>query len=446
MSFSSFKLHPKITEGVIQLGYTIPTPIQIQAIPPVLQGKDVMGLAQTGTGKTAAFVLPILERLLPGPRGKVRSLIIAPTRELAEQIHVSIGELGRNTHLKSCTVYGGVALNPQIQKLRNGVDIVVACPGRLLDHMNQKTINLASLEILVLDEADRMFDMGFLPDIRRIVKQLPPKRQTLMFSATMADSIRKLTDEVLSDPITVKVGHSAPPHTVSHALYPVEQHLKTALLMELLKHTDAESILIFTRTKHRAKRIGQQLENAGYKAASLQGNLSQNRRQNALDGFRDGSYQILVATDIAARGIDVSTISHVINYDMPDTTDAYTHRIGRTGRAAKTGDAFTFVGREDELLIKSIERVLGEKIERRIVEGFDYKKAAPSKDAEFARPPREPQRRRTEARPAQPRAGAEAKTRPRTGALHASARTAPKTGASATPSNPKGELRRWRSN
>ncbi len=436
MGFSSFKLHPKITAGVKALGYEIPTPIQMQAIPPVLAGKDVMGLAQTGTGKTAAFVLPILDRLFPGPRGKVRTLIIAPTRELAEQIHVSIGELGRDTHLKSCTIYGGVGVNPQVQKLRAGVDIVVACPGRLLDHLNQKTISLSNLEVLVLDEADRMFDMGFLPDIRRIIKQLPPKRQTLMFSATMADSIRKLTDEVLHNPVTVKVGHSAPPNTVSHAIYPVEQHLKTGLLMELLKHTSTESILIFTRTKHRAKRIGQQLEKAGYRAASLQGNLSQNRRQDALDGFRNGSYQILVATDIAARGIDVSTISHVINYDMPDTTDAYTHRIGRTGRAAKTGDAFTFVSGEDESLVKSIERVLGEKIERRVLPDFNYREPAPARNNEFARPPREPQHRGPrQPKPEQTGLRPAAVTRPsRPRPAHGPARPTAKPGMAASPS------------
>jgi ATP-dependent RNA helicase RhlE len=415
------------------LGYKTPTPVQTQAIPPVLAGKDVMGLAQTGTGKTAAFVLPILERLLPGPRGRVRSLIIAPTRELAEQIHVSIGELGRNTHLRSCTIYGGVSVNPQIEKLRAGVDVVVACPGRLLDHLNQKTIDLSRLEVLVLDEADRMFDMGFLPDVRRIIKQLPPRRQTLMFSATMPEDIRRLTDEVLHDPVTVRVGHTAPAKSVSHALYPVEQHLKTALLMELLKQTDTESILIFTRTKYRAKRIGQQLEKAGYKAASLQGNLSQNRRQDALDGFRNGSYQILVATDIAARGIDVLTISHVINYDMPDTTDAYTHRIGRTGRAAKTGDAFTFVTREDEPQVKSIERVLGSPIERRTLPHFDYDKSPPARDTEFARPPREPQRSRTPKKPAQTEArttdnGAVAKTRRGPSPAQPLRRTAPKAG------------------
>ena len=396
MGFSQFKFHPQINAGIKALGYATPTPIQNQAITPILQGKDVMGLAQTGTGKTAAFALPILERLLAGPRGRVRALVIAPTRELAEQIHDNISLLGRDTKLRCMTVYGGVSLNPQIQKLRAGVEIVVACPGRLLDHINQRTIDLSHVEVLILDEADRMFDMGFLPDIRKILKHVPAKRQTLMFSATMQDDIRKLAHDVLHAPVTIQVGHTAPANTVTHALYPVAQHLKTGLLMELLRHTNTESVLIFTRTKHRAKRIGQQLETAGYKAASLQGNLSQNRRQAALDGFRDGSYQILVATDIAARGIDVSSISHVINYDMPDTADAYTHRIGRTGRAAKTGDAFTFTTHEDEPLVRSIERVLGEKIERRTVKGFDYSKSAPSRDAEFARPPREPQRRRVQ--------------------------------------------------
>ncbi|MGD0660926.1 MAG: DEAD/DEAH box helicase [Syntrophorhabdales bacterium] len=394
MSFSSTGLHPRIADIVKSLGYERPTPIQAQAIPSVLAGNDVMGLAQTGTGKTAAFVLPILQRLLPGKRGRVRGLIIAPTRELAEQIHTAIGELSGSTRLTSCAIYGGVPINPQINRLRSGVDIVVACPGRLLDHLNQKTVDLGTLEVLVIDEADRMFDMGFLADIRRIIKQLPQKRQTLMFSATMPDDIRKLTDEVLRDPVTIKVGHTAPAHTVSHALYPVEQHLKTALLMELMKHIDAESILVFTRTKHRAKRIGQQLERAGYRAGSLQGNLSQNKRMDVMESFRNGSYQVLVATDIAARGIDVLSISHVINYDIPDTTDAYTHRIGRTGRAAKTGDAFTFVTQEDEPLIRNIERVLGARIERRVLENFDYSKRAPAKDLEFARPPLQPQRRK----------------------------------------------------
>jgi len=404
MSFNSFNLHPQIAAGVTALGYHTPTPIQRQAIPPVMQGRDVMGLAQTGTGKTAAFALPILERLIKGPRGRIRALVIAPTRELAEQINTAITDLGRQTRLRSISIYGGVAINPQKQRLTAGVEIVVACPGRLLDHIHQRTINLSNLEVLVLDEADRMFDMGFLPDIRKIIRHVPRERQTLLFSATMPDDIRLLAQDILQSPVTVQVDPAAPASTVSHALYPIDQHLKTALLLELLRHTDTESVLIFTRTKYRAKRLGQQLEKAGYRAASLQGNLSQNRRQAALDGFRDGSYQVLVATDIAARGIDVSCISHVINYDMPDTADAYTHRIGRTGRATKTGDAFTFITHEDEEIVRSIERILGEKVERRILKDFEYKKPAPARDTEFARPPRGPQPRRQQSKPQQPRA------------------------------------------
>lgn len=394
MTFKSFNLDPRISAGVEALGYTVPTPIQLQAIPPVLQGRDVMGLAQTGTGKTAAFVLPILQRLLNGPRGQVRALIIAPTRELAEQTHENIQVLGKQTGIRSATIYGGVGKGPQLQKLRSGVEIIVACPGRLLDHINMGAISLANLEVLVLDEADNMFDMGFLPDIRRILKHVPAKRQTLLFSATMPSDIRHLAQETLHDAVTVQVGSSAPIATVSHALYPVAEHLKTTLLMQLLDHTNTESVLIFTRTKYRAKRIGEQLQKAGYSVASLQGNLSQNRRQEALDGFRDGKYQILVATDIAARGIDVTSISHVINYDMPDTAEAYTHRIGRTGRAAKTGDAFTLVTNADDAMVRTIERVLGAKVERRTVQGFDYGVQAPPRNTEFARPPREPQRRR----------------------------------------------------
>jgi ATP-dependent RNA helicase RhlE len=382
MEFNRFDFHPRVTAGVKNAGYTMPTPIQVQAIPPVLEGRDVMGLAQTGTGKTAAFVLPVLNRLIEGTRRQVRALVIAPTRELAEQIHQTIGILGKTTRLRSAAVYGGVGLGPQIEKLRGGVEIVVACPGRLLDHIGQRRIDLSHLEILILDEADRMFDMGFLPDIRRIIKHLPLKRQTLMFSATMPKDIRRLADDLLQRPVTVQVGHIAPVNTVAHALYPVEQHLKTALLLELLRETDTESVLIFTRTKHRAKRLGLQIERAGFRTASLQGNLSQNKRQAALDGFRNGRYQILVATDIVARGIDVSTISHVINYDIPDTADAYTHRIGRTGRAARTGDAFTFITQEDEEIVTTIERTIGEKIERRFQKGFDYKKPAPRTDKE----------------------------------------------------------------
>src|SRR4051812_19292405 len=260
--------------GVQAAGYVEPTPIQRQAIPPVMAGRDVMGLAQTGTGKTAAFVLPILHRLLNGPRGHVRALILAPTRELAEQIHEAVGVLGKQTGVRSITIYGGVATHPQVAGLRKGVEIVVACPGRLLDHIAQSTITLSELEVLVLDEADRMFDMGFLPDIRRILRHVPSKRQTLLFSATMPPDIRHLANDILRDPVTAQVGRSEPVGTVSHALYPVAQHLKTALLMELLQHTDTESVLVFARTKHRARRLGEQLEKAGYSVASLQGNLS----------------------------------------------------------------------------------------------------------------------------------------------------------------------------
>jgi len=391
MQFKKFNLHTHVAAGVAAAGYVTPTPIQCQAIPPVMAGRDVMGLAQTGTGKTAAFTLPILHRLEQGERGVVRALIIAPTRELAEQINDAVTVLGKQTCLRSITAYGGVSVNPQIDKLKRGVEIVVACPGRLLDHINQGTIDLSCLEILVLDEADQMFDMGFLPDIRRILAKLPGQRQTLLFSATMPDKIRGLAKEILRDPVTVQVGHSAPPVTVTHAIYPVEQHLKTPLLLELLNHTDTESVLVFTRTKHRAKRLGEQLEKAGYQAASLQGNLSQNRRQAALDGFRDGTFQILVATDIAARGIDVSQVSHVINYDIPDTPEAYVHRIGRTGRAARSGDAFTMVTSEDSMMVRTIEKRLGAVLEQRTVEGFDYNVQAPKKDEEFARPPRQPQ-------------------------------------------------------
>jgi ATP-dependent RNA helicase RhlE len=391
MEFSKFNLHPHVAAGVTAAGYLVPTPIQAQAIPAVMQGRDVMGLAQTGTGKTAAFVLPILHRLMSGERRQVRALIVAPTRELAEQIHEAIESLGEQTRLKSVTVYGGVGVHPQVEKLRRGAEIVVACPGRLLDHIGQGTINLSKLEVLVLDEADHMFDMGFLPDIKKILKHIPQKRQTLLFSATMPKEIRHLANEVLNQPVTLDVGSTLPAVTVSHALYPVAQHLKTPLLLDVLHKTDTESVLIFTRTKHRAKRLAEQLVKAGYKTASLQGNLSQQRRQAAMSGFRDGTFQILVATDIAARGIDVTQISHVVNYDMPNTSDAYIHRIGRTGRAAKSGDAYTFVTGEDKDMIRSIERVLGGPVERRTVEDFDYSVAAGRKDTEFARPPRQAQ-------------------------------------------------------
>ena len=376
MSFDHFRFDPKIAAGIQAQGFHAPTPIQAQAIPRILEGRDVLGLAQTGTGKTAAFALPILQRLLAGPRGRVRALVLAPTRELAEQTHVAFAQLGRSTGLRSATVYGGVSMRPQEQALKGRAEIAVACPGRLLDHLAQGHADLSHVEVVVLDEADHMLDMGFLPDMRRIMARLPARRQTLLFSATMPDDIRKLAHEWLRDPATVQIGELVPVTTVSHSLYPVREHLKTELLLELLKRTGGGSVLIFTRTKHRAKRLDARLQKAGLSATSLQGNLSQNRRKQALDGFRDGKFDFLVATDIAARGIDVSQISHVINFDIPDTPEAYTHRIGRTGRAAKTGDAFTLVSDEDAAMIRQIERRLGRPIERRTLEGFDYHKPA----------------------------------------------------------------------
>jgi ATP-dependent RNA helicase RhlE len=389
VTFSDFNFSPRIAAGIDALGYEQPTPIQERAIPPVLAGRDVMGLAQTGTGKTAAFALPILQRLERGPRRKPRALIVAPTRELAEQIHQSFAALGAKTGLRSVAIYGGVGVTPQTDALRRGVDILVACPGRLLDHVGQGNVDLSGIEVLVLDEADRMFDMGFLPDVRRIVRATPVTRQTLLFSATMPDDIKKLASEVLRDPLTVQVGQPAPAETVSHALYPVPQHLKTPLLKAMLPTLGEGSVLVFTKTKHRAKRVAEQLAREGFRATSLQGNLSQNKRQAALDGFRAGDHQIMVATDIAARGIDVLRISHVINYDMPDTPEAYTHRIGRTGRAERTGEAYTMVTSEDEADVRAVEKLLGQRIARRTLPGFDY--TAPKANAdEFARGPRPP--------------------------------------------------------
>jgi ATP-dependent RNA helicase RhlE len=374
MNFEIFKLDSKITAGVQAMGYTSPTPVQLEAIPPILEGNDLMGLAQTGTGKTAAFVLPILQRLLESPgRSSVRVLIISPTRELTEQTHQAIGRLGKKTKFRSASIYGGMSMQPQISTLGRGVDIVSACPGRLLDHINRGTINLSDIEVLVLDEADQMFEMGFLQDIKKIIKHLPKSRQTLLFSATMPDDIRALAREILHDPVTVQIGHTDPLPTVSHTFYPIETSSKTALLKNILENTETGPVLVFTRTKRRSKTVAQQLEKSGFGAAALHGDLTQNKRQKALEGFRHGSYKILVATDVAARGIDVRGISHVINYDIPDTALAYTHRTGRTGRAWDTGDAFTFVTGEDKSVERSITKLLGDKPKYCTVAGFDYK-------------------------------------------------------------------------
>lgn len=372
MSFDSFGLDPRIEAGVRAAGFTEPTPIQRQAIPVILEGRDVLGLAQTGTGKTAAFLLPALQHLTRGPLRRVRVLVVAPTRELADQIHESAVGLARQLKVRSTTVYGGVGKRPQVDRLQRGAEIVVACPGRLLDHVGDGSIDLSGVEILVLDEADRMCDMGFLPDIRRILRHLPRERQTLLFSATMPDEIRELVRSILRDPATVQIGMSAPADTVAHALYPVPDKLKTPFLLAMLERTATGRVLIFTRTKHRAKRLARVLTREGYRVAALQGNMSQNGRKGAIDGFRKGKYDLLVATDIASRGIDVSGISHVINFDMPETVDAYTHRIGRTGRAERTGEAFTIAVADDADTIRQVERVLGSSIEVRCLPGFDY--------------------------------------------------------------------------
>ncbi|MGC9394906.1 MAG: DEAD/DEAH box helicase [Anaerolineae bacterium] len=396
MSFNQFSLDPRILAGVKAMEYTTPTPIQEQAIPVVLKGRDVLGIAQTGTGKTAAFVLPILQRLLRGNRRQVRVLIVAPTRELAEQTHEANIELGKQTGVRSVSIYGGVSKNPQIQALQRGVEIVVACPGRLLDLHGEGYIDLSHVEVLVLDEADRMCDMGFLPDIRRILKLVPARQQTLFFSATMPDEIRKLADTILKNPVTVQIGEIAPAESVSHALYPVPHTLKKSLLLALLEQTATGRVLVFTRTKYRARNLARDLLKRKYNAAALQGNMSQNQRQRALDGFRDGKFDILVATDVASRGIDVTDITHVINFDMPDTVDAYTHRIGRTGRVDQSGDAFTFTEPDDEAMVRNIEKLLGERIERRKLSDFDYGDFKPERQGQqqSRRTPAHQQRRR----------------------------------------------------
>ncbi len=390
MNFKQFSFDPRIAAQIKAVGYTTPTPIQQQAIPWVLEGRDVMGLAQTGTGKTAAFILPILQRLTKGPLRRVRALIVAPTRELAEQIYQVGLDFGKNTKVRSVSVYGGVSKVAQVSRLRSGVEIVIACPGRLLDLANDGDIDLSHVEVLVLDEADRMCDMGFLPDIRRILKLLPAQRQTLFFSATMPKDIRKLADNILKDPVTVQIGKIAPAKTVSHALYPVPDNLKKNLLLAMLQQTATGRVLIFTRTKYRARNLARDLEKRGYRAAALQGNMSQNQRQKAINGFRDGKYDILAATDVAARGIDVSEISHVINFDIPDTVDAYTHRIGRTGRVHQSGEAFTLAGQADGQMIRDIEKLLGTQIERRRLPDFNYGSFVPENQfqANHSKPPR----------------------------------------------------------
>jgi ATP-dependent RNA helicase RhlE len=372
MNFNQFNLDSRLNTGIRRAGYHKPTPIQTSAIPLALAGHDLIGTAQTGTGKTAAFVLPILHKLLTSPGKRTRALIITPTRELAEQIHQTIGSLSRGTNIRSIAIYGGVNAAPQIDALHRGVEIVVACPGRLLDHIQNKHAKLGNLEVLVLDEADRMLDMGFLPDIKRILKHVPVQRQTMLFSATFPKEIEHLAAQTLHRPKRVAIGLARPAHTVAHTLYPVPQHLKRGLLIKLLEQTDTNSVLIFTRTKHRARRLAKQIARSGYKVTGLHSDRTQGQRRSALQGFKQGRYQIMVATDIAARGLDIDRISHVINFDMPDTADAYIHRIGRTGRAKRTGEAFTLITPDDHAMVQKIEKVMKQKLPQQTLPDFDY--------------------------------------------------------------------------
>jgi ATP-dependent RNA helicase RhlE len=425
MSFRDLNLGPNILKAVQDAGYTEPTPIQAEAIPQILAGHDLIGIAQTGTGKTAAFVLPILTLLSRAPdpaqpsqpaqparRRSTRTLVMAPTRELVVQIEENVRAYAKHLPLKMATVFGGVGERPQIEALRSGADLIIATPGRLLDLMSQRYGDFSGLEFLVLDEADRMLDMGFLPQIRRIVKALPKKRQTLMFSASFSKEIELLTHEFQHAPKTVQIGRRAnPAETVTQLVYEVPSSLKPALLTHLLQDAKFDSVLVFARTKHGADRIARRLESSHIRTATLHSNRSQNQRLRALKEFKSGEVRVLVATDIAARGIDVDGISHVINYDFPMHSEDYVHRIGRTGRALAIGDAISFVGPDDHSALRALERFIGRGLVRKRAEGFDYAAPAPPPPAE-----REGERRFAQGRPANPgsrRAGGPPRSGPR---------------------------------
>jgi len=384
MSFSSFGLSDKILDAVTAAGYTTPTAIQAQAIPIAITGEDVIGCAQTGTGKTAAFVLPMLHRLMAGQiqsrdqRRRVRALVITPTRELAAQIESSVKTCGRFTKLRPLSIYGGVGIEPQIRALRGGVDIVIATPGRLIDHINRRSIDLSMIEILVLDEADRMFDMGFINDVRKIVGLLPKERQTLLFSATMPPAIRSLAEGIQRNPKLIEVGERRnPAASVEQHIYPVAQEQKMELLLHIFESEEMESVIVFSRTKHGADRIAARLERQGIDAVALHSDRTQSQRMRALEGFKQGRFRVMVATDIVARGIDVDGISHVINYDTPTSAEDYIHRIGRTGRADTTGDALTFVARNEEQHLRRMEQHIGRRFQRKNYPGFEYRQSAP---------------------------------------------------------------------
>jgi len=379
--FTALGLAPELLHAVRDAGYTHPTPIQQQAIPLALAGRDLIGLAQTGTGKTAGFTLPIIHNLISAPLTnengepvhRVRVLILTPTRELAAQVEESFRKYGKYTELRVVPVFGGVGLEPQSKALHRGVDVVVATPGRLLDHMERENVAFDDLEVLVLDEADRMLDMGFAPQLNRIVNEVPRYRQTLLFSATMPPEVEALARKYLRKPVVVQVGRrSEAASTVTHAVYPVPRERKSTLLIELLKQSDMDSVLIFTRTKHGADRVVRHLEDAGIAAMAMHADKSQGERTRALDDFKSGKVRVLVATDIAQRGLDVSGITHVINYDVPQQPEDYVHRIGRTGRAAATGDAYTFMSPDEISMVRTIERMIGQQIPRISVRGYDF--------------------------------------------------------------------------
>ena len=373
VSFNNLTLHPSLLQGVRELGFLRPTPIQAEAIPPALTGRDIIACAQTGSGKTAAFLLPIVHQLLGKPRRTTRALVLAPTRELAAQILEDLNALAVHTPVTCAAVYGGVGMGPQEHAFRSGVDVIIATPGRLLDHLRSKYARLDAIEHLVLDEADRMLDMGFLPDIRRILQHVPRKRQTLLFSATIPAPIAALAGEMLRNPVSIATQRqSAPASGITQAVYPVPQELKAPLLTHLLTQGLMTQALVFTRTKHRANRLADALVRGGIKAERIHGNRSQAQRTAALGGFKSGAFPVLVATDIAARGIDVDALGHVVNFDVPLAPDDYIHRVGRTGRADATGDAFTFVSPEEEGALRDIERAVGRRLPRVTVPDFDY--------------------------------------------------------------------------
>jgi ATP-dependent RNA helicase RhlE len=380
LPFNDLALHTSLIKGIKELGFIRPTPIQADAIPPAMQGRDVLACAQTGSGKTAAFLLPILHKLIDKPRGTTRALVLAPTRELAAQILEDLNDLSVHTPITGASIFGGVGMGPQEHAFRSGVDVLIATPGRLLDHLRSPYAKLTHLEFLVLDEADRMLDMGFLPEIRKILRYVPAKRQTLFFSATMPPEIAALTGEMLRNPVTIqRERQAAPASGITQAVYPVSQGLKPLLLVALLQRGDVKQALVFTRTKHRANRLAEHLVRAGVRAERIHGNRSQAQRTAALDGFKRGTFPVLVATDIAARGIDVDALGHVVNFDVPLVPDDYIHRVGRTGRAEATGDAFTFVSPEEDGNLRDIERAIGRRLPRVTVPDFDYNAKPPAR-------------------------------------------------------------------